>query len=379
MSANRSLPRVWLHQPLQNRGALQPVAEAARLAGRETPGLVLSYDNVHTLGVADAVAHAGTIPFAADPGWRYGRQTIGRVAAAGWLQRPMPTTDAAWDRTIKEAIEAQRALGPVVALLTPSFELEGGHPRAELQRLLNAARRAYRARQSNDPPWFVRLTIHDAWLLNQRLRVDLLNEIANLPDELGFALQVRWGRREAADDVDALAALKAFAQTLDRDERPLILLQAGILGWLALAWGASGLSASLSGKSWQDSTVVIKQRKGQPRAPRVLRYFDPGLLDFFRDNEFWSLRGTSGYRACACAFCAALTAGAPWEPTTQQHALYVLNELATSVWRPTTTARRQAIINTVRVTEGYWNTIVPAAGLKPQPRPTRLGKWLQVL
>lgn len=379
MSANPSAPRMWLHQGWRNRDALQPVADAARLASRDAPGLLLSYDNVHTLGVGQGAAGSGQTVFAADPGWRFGRQTIGRVAAAGWLQRPAPKNDGDWNKAIAEAVGAQRALGPVAALFTPSVEFEGGHPRAELQRLFDSARRAYRNRQASDPTWFLRLTIHDAWLLNQRLRLDLMNEIANLPDKLGIALQVRWGRRDAADDVDALEALKVFAQTLDRDERPLILLQAGVLGWLALAWGASAFSAGISRGSWQDSTVVIKQRKGQPRAPDVLRYFDVNLLEFFRDSDFWLLRGTNGYRPCTCAFCTALTTGAQWKPTTQQHALYALNELATSVWRPTTAARRQAVINAVRTAEGYWNTIVPAAGLKPQPRPTRLGKWLQVL
>lgn len=379
MSAPPGLPRVWLHQGWQNRDALQPVADAARLANRASPGLLLSYNDVHELGVDQGAAGAGTIPFAADPGWRYGRKTIGRVAAASWLQRAAPTTDAAWSKALDEAIAAQRALGPVSALLTPSLELEGGHPRSELQRLLNASRRAYRGRQSSDPPWFVRLTVHDPWLRNQRLRLDLLNDVANLPDDLGIALQVRWGRRGAADDVEALEALKAFATTLDRDERPMILLNAGILGWLALAWGVTAFSAGIAKGSWEDSTVVIKRPKGQPSAPNVLWYFDAGLLEFFRDNEFWRLRGTNGYRVCSCAFCAALTAGASWKPTTQQHALYALNELATSVWRPTTAARRLAVMNAVRAAEAYWKVIVPAAGLKPEPRPTRLGKWLQVL
>lgn len=379
MSAQQRLPLVWLHQGWQGRDRLQPVAEAARLASEEVPGLLLSYDNVHRLGVGQAAAGAGTVPFAADAGFRYGRQQIGRVDAARWLQRAAPSTDAQWNRTITEAIHEQRALGPIRALTTPTLEFHGGHARSEIRRLLDAARRAYRARQASDPPWFVRLTVHDPWLLDSRLRLDLLNEIANLPDELGVALQVRWGRRDAADDVDALTALKEFALTLDRDERPLVLLHAGIVGWLALAWGGHGMSAGMSQRSWLDSTVVIKQRKGQPRAPKVNRYFDPGLLDQFVDRDFWRLRGTSGYKACSCALCAALATGASWEPAAPQHALYSLNELANSVWRPTTRARRDAVVSTVRAAEAYWTNVVPAAKLSPQPRPVRLQKWLQVL
>lgn len=379
MSARQPLPLVWLHQGWQGRDALQPVADAARLAGRASPGLLLSYDNVHVLGVGQAAASAGQTPFAADPGFRYGRQTIGRVPAASWLQRNAPSTDAQWNHTITEAIGAQRALGPVRAVMTPTLEFHGGHARAEIRRLLDAARRAYRGRQTADPPWFVRLTIHDPWLLDRRLQTDLLNELANLPDDLGVALQVRWGRRDAADDVDALAALKAFATTLDRDERPLILLHAGIIGWLALAWGGHGFSAGISRQSWLDSTVVIKQRKGQPRAPKIDRYFDQHLLDFFVARDFWRLRGTGGYRACACAFCTALATGTAWDPAAAQHALYALNELANGVWRATTSARRGAVIAAVRAADAYWKTIVPAANLRPQPRPTRLAKWLQVL
>lgn len=379
MSAHLGLPLVWLHQGWQGRDALEPVANAARLAGKDSPGLLLSYDNVHRLGVGQAAAGAGTTPFAADAGFRYGRQQIGRVDAAPWLQRATPTTDAQWNRAINEAIHEQRALGPVRALTTPTLEFQGGYARSEIRRLLDASRRAYRVRQAADPPWFVRLTVHDPWLLDQRLRLDLLNEIANLPDDLGVALQVRWGRRDAADDVDALAGLKEFAQTLDRDDRPLLLLHAGVVGWLALAWGARGLSAGLSRRSWLDSTVEIKQRKGQPRAPKVNRYFDLNLLEQFVDRDFWRLRATAGYKACSCAFCVALATGSSWEPAASQHALYALNELANSVWRPTTRARRDAVISTVRAAEAYWSTIVPAAKLSPQPRPTRLQKWLQAL
>lgn len=379
MSARSSLPLVWLHQGWQGRDALQTVANAARLANRSTPGLLVSYDNVHVLGVVQAAAGPGHIPVAADPGFRYGRQLIGRVPAAAWLQRNAPTTDAQWNRAISEAIAAQRALGSVAALMTPTLEFHGGHARTEIRRLLDATRRAYRMRRSGDPEWFVRLTIHDPWLLDQRLRTDLLNELANLPDDLGVALQVRWGRRDASDDVDALSALKAFATTLDRDDRPLILLNAGLVGWLALAWGGRGLSAGISRRSWLESTVEIKQRKGQPRAPKVDRYFDQQLLDFFVARDFWRLRGTAGYRACACAFCTALSSGATWDPAAAQHALYALNELANGVWRPTTAARRAAVVAAVQAADAYWNTVVPAANLRPQPRPTRLAKWLQVL
>lgn len=379
MTLNQGRPFLMLHQPYQRRSALLRVG--AELAGSGIgAGLLVSYDNVHARGVAADANKAGQLrPLLADAGWRFGRTTTGRVATANWLARAEPTDSASWDTAVSEAAAAQRALG-LDAIMTPAPEIHGAHGRAELQKPLEAARRGFRSRPASDPPWFARLTLRDEWLADARLRTPLLNEISNLPDDLGIALHVRWRKNNPETDDLLLGGLKSFALALAGDDRPLLLLQAGIVGWLSLAWDVAGFSAGLSYASWVDCWRGGGGAKpGQPKPPDIKWFFEPSLLRRFRDDEHDELTAQAGYLACACCFCGVLAGGAAWLPAAQQHGLYCLGQLTDRVASAPRGQRRQAVEAVIRQAENNWQSIIPSAALSPSPRPVHLQTWLGVL
>ncbi len=379
MSLNQGRPFLMLHQPYQRRADL--LAVGAELAGSGvSAGLLVSYDNVHARGVGEDVNKAGQLrPVMADAGWRFGRKSTGGVATASWVARPEPNNNSSWDAAVSEAAEAQRGLG-LDAIMTPALEIHGAHARSELQKPLEAARRGFRNRPAGDSPWFARLTLRDEWLADARLRTPLLNEISNLPDELGIALHVRWRKNNPETDDLLLGGLKSFALALAGDDRPLLLLQAGIVGWLSLAWDVAAFSAGLSYASWVDCWRGGGGAKpGQPKPPDIKWFFEPSLLRRFRDDEHDELTTQASYMSCACRFCSALNGGAAWLPTAQQHGLYCLGQLTETVASAPAGQRRQAIEAVIRQAENDWKKIVPQAPLSPSPRPVHLQTWLRVL
>ena len=379
MGLNGGRPFLMLHQPYQRRGDLLAVSGELTANGAGA-GLLGSYENVHARGVGEDIRRAAQLsPLLADPGWRFGRPTSGGVARASWLVRSDPTNSVSWDVAVAEAAAAQRALG-LDAIITPAPEIHGAHGRAQLQKPLEAARRRFRSRPSTDPPWFARLTLRDEWLLDSRLRTPLLNEISNLPDDLGIALHVRWRKTNPETDADLLSGLKSFALALAGDDRPLLLLQAGIVGWLSLAWDVVAFSAGLSYASWVDCWRGGGGAKpGQPKPPDIKWYFERSLLRRFRDDEHDDLAAQSAYQACACRFCGALAGGAAWLPAAQQHGLYSLGQLTNIVAVTPAGQRRQAVDAAIRRAQSDWANVVPRAPLSPSPRPLHLQAWLRVL
>lgn len=370
---------MMLHQPYQRRADL--LAVGAELAANGVGSALLgSYDNVHARGVGEDIRQAVNLrPLLADAGWRFGRATSGGVATASWVARPEPTNNATWDVAVAEAAAAQRTLG-VDAIMTPAPEIHGAHGRAELQKPLEAARRGFRNRLPTDPPWFARLTLRDEWLVDKRLRTPLLNEISNLPDDLGVALHVRWRKDKPETDEDLLGGLKHVALALAGDDRPLLLLQSGLVGWLSLAWNVAAFSAGLSNASWVDCWSGGGGAKpGQPKPPNIKWYFEPALLRRFRDDEHDDLAAQAAYQACTCRFCAALASGAAWVPAAQQHGLYTLGQLTSTVAAAPAAQRRQAVETVIRQAESEWKKVVPRAPLSPSPRPVHLQTWLRVL
>lgn len=375
---NQGRPILLVHQPYQRRSDLLNVGiELA--ASHQAAGFLASYDNVPAPAVDDGVKAAHSIPLKlADAGYRFGRETIGGAPkAASWIARPAPTSAAAWDKTIDEAAAAQRLLG-LGAIITPSPELDGAHPVTVLRAALDAARRGYAKRSAGDPPWFARLTIRDEWLVTQHSRIAILNEISNLPDDLGIALHVRWRKTNPETDAGLLEGLKLFALQLQKDDRTLLVFNSGIIGWLSLAWGVNAFSAGLSLASWADSwRAGGGAKKDQPKPPNIKWFFEPSLLRRVTEAEHTKLAAQPSYGQCTCAYCAALTS-ANWQPIAYQHALYALAVLTNRVASVPAAQRRQRVLDFVSAAETQWNALVPTA-LSTTLKPTHLQAWKSVL
>lgn len=371
-------PLMLVHQESQRAAELPPVAIAAQRAGVRSPGLLLSWDHAHRDAVADLAANAGLLdPLLADPGAvAYGRATFGpwKKDMARWVGRAAPSTATEWDRTVEQALRAQRRLD-VARLIVPGVELHGGQF-PELRDAVAAARRAFQTRPDDDPPWLLRLCVRDEWLKKTTLRDRLLDELADLPEAIGVALHVRWARDDVFAERASVEPLAAAVGDLADDDREVFLLKAGVLGWLATAWGASGFSAGLSQKSWLDHTREIKIPGRRGRRPTEW-YFEPQLLATFRRSEHNRLRAQAGYQPCDCRFCRRRAAGGAWRNLARQHDLFTLASLADRVQASTLAARRRRVRAIVRQAEQDWQALVPAAGLSG--RGQHLKTWLVLL
>jgi hypothetical protein len=368
-------PVMFLSQGYQRRDQLAPVGVSRLAVGGMPLALLLNWGQVHDEGVQnDAVNSTALSPVLASPGAQtYGRTTIGRhKAAASWIQRSAPRTVADWDLTMDEAFAAQQALG-LPGTITPSRHLGPADWPDGVQDSLDAVRRAFARYPGQDI--FVGLIVDECWILDPALRRTLLNQFTDLPPDLGAAIHVLWSSSDVPNQPAALRAMRTVVVALAQDDRRVLLLEAGLLGWLAVAWGAWGFSAGLSQASWRRSTQQVRRARGQP-ASRVARYFESDLLHHVRQATHLRLVHEPGYRACLCGFCAQLnpsTTG-PWDHSlAEQHALHSLATLAERVVAPRLSdrhARVRAIVDAALEFERS-----ATARLTADSRPLHLPVW----
>lgn len=355
------------------RDRLPPVAKARVDDNKMAPGVLYDFGALHLASIRDFHAnHRGQLTPAQACSARYDHSPARGPGTAAWVQRPAPTTRPTWDATIGDSLTEQRNLG-LDALSVPGVELStSGYPGA-FEKQTDAIRRAWRGRQSGDPPWFAQFTLHDDWLTDSTMRRVALNTLTDLPDDIGISLHVRYGKRAAGFDGASLAALRGFVSSLADDGRRVLLIQSGIIGWLAIAWGVWGFTAGQSQKTWLDSREEIKRRKGQPSPPRLQRYFEPQLLSHVLFPDHKRLRGQTGHTMCGCTFCSNMTTTYT-NSAAAQHDLYALAELTERVASSDRAARRDAVRKIVEEAQGYW-VAWKKAGVTTRSQPTQLATW----
>ncbi len=365
-------PVFLLGQTYQHRDLLQPVGQAREGEQETPPGLLLSWEHVPQRGVEDGRAEASPLePILADPGaCRFDRPKIGRVAAAPWVGRAQPSTEAEWDVTIAEALADQRTLG-VDSLIVPGKTLHQTDFPDGLQDALDAARRSHKGRLTTDPEWMVRACIDEVWLTNRALRRTLLNQLTDLPDDLGVALHVQWSKG-AHPDGELLQGLKMVVTALASDGRRVLIIESGLVGWLSIGWGAWGFTAGVARSSWHRSTEVV--RRNRP-APRVEWYFERQLLHQLRRSTHQRIAVSPRYQQCICTFCQQLisSGGGAWDASlASQHALHALSVLTDSVAAPQLAERRERI---AALLEGA-RDLAAHLQLRGEARPAHINAWL---
>jgi hypothetical protein len=372
-----AVPRFLLDQPYQKRDVLIEVGAEVVGQGGRVPGLLLHWGQVHDEGVISDAASAGQLaPLLASPGAvRYERDKIGgHKQAAAWIRRTAPSTDAEWDQTVDEAIAAQQQLG-TAGLIIPSRLLTPADWPDGLQAAFDAARRSAARHPTED--LLANVIVDERWILDHRLRRTLLNQFTDLPEDIGAAVHIHWSAPDVPDKAASLEALRVMVAALAGDGRRVLLVESGRLGWLAIAWGAWGFTAGLSGASWARNTAVVRRAKGQP-ATRIARIFDPNLLQHVRQTTHARLLGESGYQPCQCGFCQRQAGSKGWSyDLSGQHALYTLSGLTDRVVAPTLPQRH------ARVRAIVQSAISFEAGLSfrltGDSRPLHLPEWLAQL
>jgi hypothetical protein len=368
-----SAPVFLVHETYVGRALLPPVAAARVADGRTPPGLLLDFGAVHLRGVReDAAARGALTPMIAD-GAVYDTDSKHKVPMAAWVRRAEPSNRSQWDATMRDALAEERSLH-VDALSTPGVELPAGGYPTDLERHTDAIRRAWQGRLAADPPWFARVSLHDDWLLNNGMRRFALNLLTDLPDDMGIALHVRFARRDAHQDARVLTPLREMVRVLADDDRRVLLVQSGLVGWLSLAWGAWGFTAGTSQASWFDTREIIRRRAGSRPPARLERYLEPQLLHHVLSADHRLLAAQTGHVQCACTFCGQLARGWTAQAATQ-HDLYTLAELTQRVAVGDRTARRDAVRSIIEAAQTFWAAWQPTTGLSPRARPTELPVW----
>jgi len=370
-------PQLLLDQPYARRALLPPVGTEVVHHGGRAPGLLLNWGHVHDEGVQDDSAAAGLLsPILASPGAvGYEREKIGgHKQAASWIRRKAPNTQTEWDNTVDEAVLAQQSLNSQ-GLILPSRLLSQADWPDGLQATLDAARRAASRHPTSD--MLVNVIVEEAWVLDPRLRRTLLNQFTDLPEDFGAALHIHWSASDVPDRPHALEALRTIVSALAADGRRVLLVESGRLGWLAIAWGAWGFTAGLSGASWSRNTAVVRRAKGQP-ATRIARVFDPALLQHVRQATHARLLGQSGYRPCPCNFCVIQAGRATWDHNlSEQHGLYSLARLTEQVVAPTLANRHARVRTIVQQAMNFESGLT--FRLTGDSRPVHLAAWLAEL
>jgi len=370
-------PQLLLGQSYMKRALLPPVGDAVVAQGGRPPGLLLHWDHVHEDGVHDDALNPGQLsPVLASPGaTRYSRVKIGgHRHAAPWIRRAAPSSPANWDRAIDEAVAAQQGLR-TPGLIIPSRLLSQPDWPDGLQEVLDAARRAAARHPTSN--MLINLIVDEHWVLDPRLRRTLLNQFTDLPPDLGAAVHIHWSAPDSPDRPPSLESLRVIVSALAADNRRVLLVEAGRVGWLAIAWGAWGFTAGLSGASWARNTAVVRRARGQP-ATRIARIFDANLLQHVRQATHARLLGESGYQPCPCGFCQSQVGSGGWShDLSEQHGLYTLSRLTEQVAAPTL-ANRHARVRAI-----VQQALTFEAGLSfrliGDSRPLHLPAWLAQL
>jgi hypothetical protein len=366
-------PVFLVQQTYQGRKDLMPVGTACIANHLPAPGIALDFGAVPLAGVReDALHHSPLVPLLAG-GVGYGIDAKHKKAMAPWVRRKAPESRAEWDKTVRESLAEQRKLG-VDAVSVPGIELSAaGYPNG-LERQTDAIRRAWKDRPTGDSPWLARLCLHDDWLTDVSLRRFVLNVVTDLPDDVGIALHIRFARRDAATDANSLAGLRQLVRILADDDRRVLLLQGGLIGWLAIAWGAWGFTAGLSQASWLDTRAIIRRRAGSPSPPRLERYLEPQLLHSVLSADHTLLKQQAGYVQCACGFCQKLGGG--WDSkAASQHDLFTLAQLTHDVAADDRTARRDAVRRVLEAAQNRWASWATTHGLSARAEPKHLAVW----
>jgi hypothetical protein len=335
---------------------------------------LLDFGAVHLRGVEEDATEAGKLAPVLAGGSAYDTESKWNVPMAAWVQRAAPKTKSQWDATVREALAKQRNLG-LDALTVPGVELEAGDYPKGLEIQVDAIRRAWAARPSDDPPWFAEVCLHDDWIINEVACRLVLNLLTDLPDEIGIALRIRFKRQEAAFSADPLKRLRLVVGVLADDGRRVLVVQGGIVGWLSIAWGAWGFSAGTSQSSWFYNRTVFGRQKDQPAPPRAERYFERQLLHPVLSADHAKLKAGTGYVQCACTFCKRLESGAWDHNVGAQHALYALAALTEAVQGADRAARRDAVRGTIEAAQNHWANWEGISGLSNRAQPAGLSVW----
>lgn len=270
-------------------------------------------------------------------------------------------------RFTRGVVDAQLEAGRdliVTPWLTHGTDAVGRHLRATMR----FATEAIGLIESNGGHALIGVAATEAVFSEPEVRHDFLDELVELPPKpiyLRFLVTPPGSFTQYRNDI-VIQGIAEFIEALALNDRPVLLPQAGLVGWPLMSRGAlafgSGMSASLQRFSPSSSGF------GQP----LEWYFQPNLLGFVLRDEMPLLEGIDGFHACGCPYCDTLEfeGSAAWNR--EAAALHYLWWCARLASQTNITQMRQRLGNA----ESLWEEIQRSSVvLDRRSEPRHLGAW----
>jgi hypothetical protein len=217
-------------------------------------------------------------------------------------------------------------------------------------------------------------------LTNDRARDAFLNDVVELPEGAIYLRTMLTMAPQGLRQVDnraLLDGLSTLVASLTENDRPVLLPQSGLKGWLMMAFGAQAFGAGFRGSMQR---CAPPGPTGGGPAPRLKWYFVPQLLGFVLAEELPALRRVPGFLDCSCTYCRTMppNARAFDHDAAGKHFLWwcanLVNEASTAP--NAAVAIRQRLANASRFARQVQQARVP---LDDRSRPRHLEVWTAVV
>ena len=291
------------------------------------------------------------------------------VLPAGWTED--------W---VRRVLQTQRDLGATL-LLTPGVWMDASD-RTNSLRVMREGVSWARNSLSTHENLAVNITLSHSWLSTPMLRDALLSELLDMDEDILY-IRVRWPLLAQPYgqliSPDILAGYVELSEVCAENDKFLILPNAGLTGWVSLAWGASGFSTGIgAGERSFSDTKVIKIKRTGPRPAPTNRTFRQQLLHVVDVTTDERLSLLSRQQPCGCPFCRAQPRGL-WDKA--QAGAHYLSSVA-SITAESTSHSRGARTGTRALVRNACQLLLDAANLVPMTGandPKHLDIWMERL
>jgi hypothetical protein len=213
-----------------------------------------------------------------------------------YLSESDPAANVA--RFVGNVLGAQRSAGATV-LVTPWLLHGMTQTEHELAATIRFAEAAVEA--VGDEELLVGVEATEGVFATAEARNALINELVEgpeLPVYLRMRITAPSGYKQYQQR-DGLEGLREVVRALEANDRPVILPQSGLTGWLMTAFGARSFGAGMAA-SLQRNTMPSSGGGG---LPPLHWYYVPELLGFVQAEEMPDIAGVAGFNVCTCPYC----------------------------------------------------------------------------
>jgi len=330
-----------------------------------------AWDNDATYAVVDPETRLMDLPY---------RQRGRGRSDYPYLRESDPQTNR--HRFVEQTLEAQIQAGRDV-LISPWLIHGVSGTNRELDATVDFARRASNSAQRQGRTVLMGLEATEPILAAARTRNHFLNHAVEAPEmPVYLRLNVRGasGSKQYAE-VAALQGLRRVVEGLNSNDRPVLLPQSGLAGWLMLPFGARAFGAGCQFSMQRNQQLRSGGGGGGGGQAPLHWYFLPQFLGFVLAEELTQLSSVPGFQPCSCPYCAASppTPGAAFDKqAAHKHFLWWCASLANEVQQsanPTQQVKRR-----LADASTFWAATRQAGVLlDSRSDPTHLAGWTQVV